>query len=227
MGEYDRVKDLHSWRSGWKIQVKVLRKWRKVTEDDATIELILCDAFVDKIETTITEDLFEIFDHEIEENDWKILSTFSVCYNDRRLKHTDCDYRIRFINETTVENSAVISNNHFYDFQSFDRVFEEYHAVRNLPLDIMGEVVNVEPFLNVHDPNAEMPHEMIRILRFLSGVDIPCLAYNDLADYFYNNWWSTGCHHVVAVLQFWHVKYQSGGNIIKLYDLSGRLFDSK
>ncbi|XP_010496592.1 PREDICTED: uncharacterized protein LOC104773642 [Camelina sativa] len=209
MVHFNRVKDLHSWRSHWKVCVKVLRKLRKIDENDNTVELILCDVFGDKIQGTIKKDLIVTFYDKINENTWIILSNFTVCYNDLRFKLAD--------NETVIDNSEeVISNNHFIDYQSFDEILQGRHVFRNLTCDVMGQVVHVERLIHVVDPDAEIPYKRTRLLRFylrnLNGLEIDCVAYNKHADYFDANWSLAGGNDAtIVVLRFWRAKYTLGG----------------
>ncbi|XP_023634353.1 uncharacterized protein LOC111829484 [Capsella rubella] len=219
MVHYDRISELHSWRSDWKICVKVLRKWRKIDQGEDTVEIIFCDVFGDKIQGTISNDLFLQFNNDVHENDWKIVSNFSIIPETSPIKIVDNNYRIRFMEETVLDDSEPVSSNHFIDYQSFDRLFDGFHAVRNVCL------VRVEPILHVDNPNAVHYHERCRLVRFcltnLEGHEIQCVAYNEHADFFDNNWWPTGSKPIVAVLRYWREKYTSGGQRIELLSVPG------
>ncbi|XP_023641907.1 uncharacterized protein LOC111831522 [Capsella rubella] len=134
MVHFDRLRDIHSWRNDWKICVKVLQKWRKIDEGEDTVEIIFLDVFGDKMHGTISNDLFLQLNNKLQENDWKIVYNFSIIRKTSPIKIVDNSYCIAFIEETILDDSEPLSSNHFINYLSFDRVFDSFHAVRNVCL---------------------------------------------------------------------------------------------
>ncbi|XP_010422355.1 PREDICTED: uncharacterized protein LOC104707659 [Camelina sativa] len=193
MVHFDRLTDFHTWHSDWKVSVKIVRKWNKREANVSTVELIIADVFGDKMQVTISENLVAQFcvRRRIEEDEWKTISNFAQENDTSAVKVVDTNYGIKFTADTIVENIDGLSNNHFIDYHNFDKIYDGWSAFnRNCCLDTMREVSDVEPTIFVDDPATPRFAEKSRMTRFslrnLEGHILKCVAYNEAADNFNN-----------------------------------------
>ncbi|KAG7572562.1 hypothetical protein ISN44_As09g009230 [Arabidopsis suecica] len=206
--------------TGWTICVFVVRVFKKfVAPNVFEIGLILADesGSRSRIEATIDRRLAPFYLDRLKENEWKIITSFSVRKNADPVKTTSHEYGIWFLDRTVVTNALRRDAFNFYDFTQFDYIIQKT-VDKNVLVDAVGALLEVggitEDFYGVKLP--------FKIKDRYNEV-LECEAHNQQALDFQSYFRNYTRRNIVVALVCWRVtgrnnpKLVSHGPVSKLF----------
>ncbi|CAB87732.1 putative replication protein [Arabidopsis thaliana] len=73
------LRDVRSYKTSWRVQVKVLHSWRQYTNmTGETLELVLADSQGVKIHASVKRDLVSKYVNNLPLNEWRFIETFAL-----------------------------------------------------------------------------------------------------------------------------------------------------
>ncbi|KAG7552562.1 Zinc finger PMZ-type [Arabidopsis thaliana x Arabidopsis arenosa] len=170
-----------------------------------------------RIEATIDRRLAPFYLDRLKENEWKIITSFSVRKNADPVKTTSHEYGIWFLDRTVVTNALRRDAFNFYDFTQFDYIIQKT-VDKNVLVDAVGALLEVggitEDFYGVKLP--------FKIKDRYNEV-LECEAHNQQALDFQSYFRNYTRRNIVVALVCWRVtgrnnpKLVSHGPVSKLF----------
>ncbi|KFK23506.1 hypothetical protein AALP_AAs65394U000200 [Arabis alpina] len=201
------VSELHRHITGWKIRVKVLRKWYTISgESKKTLEFVLCD---DQGTNQIGK-----YEDELNESKWKIITFFSV-KNAFGTSNVVCNnIKIDFLSGTIVEQTYYTNRNNLFSFVDYEIISMEY-PLNNYLVDINGRVQNVSDIEEVYHFGNETNIEQLCFTFFNErNKQINCLVWGGKDQEIKNKLnHATPGGNDVCILRWWKIDTLKGKDI--------------
>ncbi|KAG2308567.1 hypothetical protein Bca52824_028315 [Brassica carinata] len=112
MAAMNNISELKSFKSMWRVKVKIIRLWRQYSAAGGeTIEMVFVDSRGDKIHGTVKKDEVGKFYHMLQQGETKILINFTVTHSSGSYRSTKHPYKIVFLPTTRVRICEAFPNN--------------------------------------------------------------------------------------------------------------------
>uniref|UniRef100_A0A1J3CDR5 Replication protein A 70 kDa DNA-binding subunit B/D first OB fold domain-containing protein n=1 Tax=Noccaea caerulescens TaxID=107243 RepID=A0A1J3CDR5_NOCCA len=176
------------------------------SEGNSTMDFIFVDEEGTKMHATVIKTNYHHFRIALPEGEWREITRFQISndnWNNPQFMVADHTYMIILRHETVVLPIQPLSDNHFFQFSSFERVISGRHDV-NYPVDFIG-VISYMGKLSPPVRNLEERRSLPFHLRSLSNTELYCIAYEDLAAQLYQAWKDNASEPLICVLSEWRV----------------------
>ncbi|KAG7564015.1 Nucleic acid-binding OB-fold [Arabidopsis suecica] len=203
----------------WFIEVKVLNKWRERSVDGhRSLHMVLADKRGSMIEAKIGSELISKYDSEFKDGDWIGVHHFQleIVTDDKRT--TEHTYRIVFLPDTILNP---IPDKDALVYSLFEVPFRDVigDGLRRMYLiNLIGYVVDSDPNNRSRD-NAMTGFRLKDARNYI----LSCVALEDLAEHFHDEWRRVRRPRVVCVLRWWGMYKVSGRIVVKFVGRCSRL----
>ncbi|ESQ56445.1 hypothetical protein EUTSA_v10027192mg, partial [Eutrema salsugineum] len=192
--------DLKPFKTGWKVQVKVLHTKQYQTKSGASLEIILADEMGTKIHATVKKNLLNRFEKLMVVGEWKFIENFSLNQASGQYRATKHQFKMSFISSTVVTKSANQSDSRFFEFLDYDTILNDSTSTSFL-IDVIGRVESVGeletiPVMNKDTSKLEFDLCNVKEER------LPCTLWGKFVEQVYSVCQNAGERGVIIVIRF-------------------------
>ncbi|CAA7061610.1 unnamed protein product [Microthlaspi erraticum] len=227
MATISKINELTPHRNDRRIRVKVLRKWSGMIDGGVDI---LCFLLVDdhggKIPAKVSpgDGLYENFDLSLHEEQWKIITGFTVELSPPGFRFAMNHHTIIFTGNTHLQSSWGVCAD-YMNFRNFTDIMNGDYT-SNYPIDLLGYLdgVSVIEVVTDHTFTLGDDKETSRVtftIKDLGGRTLECKAYGVLVIQLYEKLWRHGGTEIFITMSDWMVYKDRGTNEMKIKDAGG------
>ncbi|CAH2079858.1 unnamed protein product [Thlaspi arvense] len=149
------VQNIKSFKSSWRIQVKILHIWKHFAfTSGESMEMVLVYKEGRRIHCSIKKQHLKRYENHLLVGSWKFIEEFNVSNSIGQYRTAKQCYRISFVKETIVSNSVTMSDSDFLGLVRFSQIHEGIQN-QSILCDVLSQIVNMGQLSTMHVNNKE------------------------------------------------------------------------